>query len=166
MLKFQRPIFQPRIHQQKHCVKSRSIGNGHFNHPQACVVTSLGNHVIELQQQGTTNNAPLAYVCEPSGWRNIRITGVATFVSTEFHSHGYSIDLPPFGVNACPMWSSGTMELLLRHIDAYTIYLVGICSNDTMMRYLHTTARRFTQELELHMVAHDNYALILPSYAH
>ena len=62
------------------------------------------------------------------------------------------------------MRAGGAMALLMARVHTYTICLVGRWCRDVMLRYLHTTAQRFTEGLASRMVQHGDYALIPPSH--
>ena len=61
--------------------------------------------------------------------------------------------------------TGGVMDLLMAWVDPYTIRLVGRWWSDTMLRYLHTTAKSFTEGLWAKMFKHGAYALIPPAHA-
>ena len=67
-------------------------------------------------------------------------------------------------VSARSMRASGDMALLMARVNTDTIRLVGRWRIDVMLRYLHTTAKTFTEGLASRMVQHGDYALILPSH--
>ena len=50
-------------------------------------------------------------------------------------------------------------------VDPYTISLVGRWQSDTILRYLHTTEKSFTEGLSAKMFEHGAYALIPPTHA-
>ena len=52
------------------------------------------------------------------------------------------------------------MELLMARVDPYTLHLVERWRSNTMLRYLHTTAKRFMEDLYAKMFEHGTYALI------
>ena len=54
------------------------------------------------------------------------------------------------------------MSLLMERVDPYTIRLMGRWHRDTMLCYLHTTAKNFMGGLAICMFQYGNYALILP----
>ena len=49
-------------------------------------------------------------------------------------------------------------------VDPDTIRLVGRWRSDTMIRYLHMTAKSFTEGLSAKMFEHDAYVLIPPAH--
>ena len=61
--------------------------------------------------------------------------------------------------------AGGAMALLLACFDTDTICPVGRWRSDTMLRYLHTTVKSFTQGLTAQMVQFGTYALIPPAHA-
>ena len=52
------------------------------------------------------------------------------------------------------------MALLMAKVDPATIHLVGRQRNDTMLRYLHTISKSFTEVLDARMFHNSTYALI------
>ena len=56
------------------------------------------------------------------------------------------------------------MALLMERVDTDMIRLMGSWRSDVMLRYLHTTAKTFTEGLASRMVQHGDYALIPPSH--
>ena len=59
----------------------------------------------------------------------------------------------------------GVMALLMAWVDPYTIHLVGRWRSDMMLRYLHTTAKSFTEGLFSKMFQNGTYVLILPAHS-
>ena len=57
------------------------------------------------------------------------------------------------------------MALFMAWVELDTIRLVGRCRSDTMIRYLHTTEKSFTEGLSENMFKHGVYALIPPAHA-
>ena len=57
------------------------------------------------------------------------------------------------------------MALIMVRVDPYTIHLVGRWRSDTIIHYLHTTAKSFTKGLSAKMFEHGAYALIPPTHA-
>ena len=53
----------------------------------------------------------------------------------------------------------------MAQVDPDTTRLVGRWHIDTMLRYLHTTAKSFTDVLTIQMFHYRNYVLILPAHA-
>ena len=58
------------------------------------------------------------------------------------------------------MRAGGAIALLMARIDTDTIRLVGMWRSDVMLRYLHTTAKIFTEVFALRMDQQGDYALI------
>ena len=56
------------------------------------------------------------------------------------------------------------MNLLMARLDPDTIRLVGRWKSNTMLRYLHTTAKSFTEGLSAKRFEHDAYVLIPPDH--
>ena len=52
----------------------------------------------------------------------------------------------------------------MARVEPYTIRLVGMCSSDTILRYLHMTAKSFTKGLSAKMFEDGAYALIPPTH--
>ena len=62
------------------------------------------------------------------------------------------------------MRAGGAMALLRTCVDTNTIRLMGRWRSDDMLRYLHTTAKTFTEGITSRMVQHGDYALIPPAH--
>ena len=57
------------------------------------------------------------------------------------------------------------MALLMARVDPDTIRLVVRWLSNTILCYLHTTAKSFTEGLLVKMFEHGAYALIPPTHA-
>ena len=57
------------------------------------------------------------------------------------------------------------MELLMVRVEPYTIHLMWRWRRNTMMYYLYTTAKSFTDGLAIRMFQYGDYTLILPAHA-
>ena len=57
------------------------------------------------------------------------------------------------------------MDLIMAQVDPDTIRLVGRWRSDTIIHYLHTTAKLFIEVLSAEMFEHGTYALIQPMHA-
>ena len=57
------------------------------------------------------------------------------------------------------------MVLLTAQVKPDKIRLVGRWQSYTMLRYLHTTSKVFTDSLAIRMFQYGNYALISPEHA-
>ena len=64
-----------------------------------------------------------------------------------------------------PSVQGGGVALLMEQVDPDTIRLVGRWWRDTIIRYLHTTAKSFTEGLLVKMFEHGAYELIPPTHA-
>ena len=58
----------------------------------------------------------------------------------------------------------GVMDLLMERVDPDTTGLVGRWRSNTMLRYLHTMAKIFTEGLSAIMFEHGTYVLITPAH--
>ena len=56
------------------------------------------------------------------------------------------------------------MALLMARVDPDTNLLVGRWLSDTILHYLHTTAKSFTEGLLVKMFEHGAYTLIPPTH--
>ena len=77
---------------------------------------------------------------------------------------GPQVGFTPEDVSARSMRAGGAMDLLMARVDTDMIRLVGRWLSNVMLRYLHTTAKKFTEGLESRMVQHGDYALIPPAH--
>ena len=57
------------------------------------------------------------------------------------------------------------MDLLTAKVDPDTIHLVARWRSDTMLHYLHTTAKSFMEGLAVNIFQNGNYTLIPPAHA-
>ena len=57
------------------------------------------------------------------------------------------------------------MAILIARVEPYTIRLVGRWRSNTIIHYLHKTAKSFTEGLLVKMFEHGTYALIPPTHA-
>ena len=57
------------------------------------------------------------------------------------------------------------MDLLMARVNPDTIRLVGRWWSNTMIHYLHKTAKSFTDGLSANIYEHGTYALIMPAHA-
>ena len=57
------------------------------------------------------------------------------------------------------------MDLLMAWVEPDTIRLVGRWRSNTIIHYLHKTAKSFTKGLSDKMFEHDAYALIPPKHS-
>ena len=64
-----------------------------------------------------------------------------------------------------PSVQRGGMDLLMVRVDPDTIFLTGRWLSVMIIRYLHTTAKNFTEGLLVKMFEHGAYALIPPTHA-
>ena len=60
--------------------------------------------------------------------------------------------------------AGGSMALLMARVDSDTIRLVGRWRGNTMLCYLHTTEKSFTEGLSANMFEHGTYAIITPEH--
>ena len=74
-----------------------------------------------------------------------------------FHQGGNQRALPPY--------RGGGVALLMARLDPDTIRLVVRWLRETILRYLHMTAKSFTEGLFVKMFEHGTYALIPPTNA-
>ena len=77
---------------------------------------------------------------------------------------GIQVGFTPEDVSARLMRAGGAMALLMACVETDTIRLVGRWRSDVMLRYLHLTAKTFTEGLASQMVQHGDYALIRPAH--
>ena len=56
------------------------------------------------------------------------------------------------------------MAFIMAQVDPDTIQLMGRWRSDTILRYLHTTEKSFTEVLSAKMFEHGAYTLIPPDH--
>ena len=57
------------------------------------------------------------------------------------------------------------MALLTARVNPDTIWLIGRWRRDTMLRYLHTTSKKFTDRFAVRMFQYGDYVLIPTAHA-
>ena len=78
---------------------------------------------------------------------------------------GAEIGFTPKDVSAQYLREGGVMALLTAQVDPDTIRIMERWRSNTIICYLHTMSKRFTDGLDAHMFQCDNYAIILPEHA-
>ena len=77
---------------------------------------------------------------------------------------GPQVGFTPDDVSARSMRAGGAMAILMSRVGTDTIRLVGRWRSNVMLRYLHTTAKTFTEGVASRMVQHGDNALIPPAH--
>ena len=77
---------------------------------------------------------------------------------------GPAIGFTNADISARSLCAGGAMDLLMARVEPDTIRLVGRWRSDTMLRYLHTTAKSFNKILSDKMFKHGTYAIIPSSH--
>ena len=78
---------------------------------------------------------------------------------------GPTISFMPQDVSTHSLRAGGAFALLTVRVNLDTIRLIRRWRSDTMLRYLQTNSKSFTDSLSVCMLQHGNYALILPAHA-
>ena len=68
-------------------------------------------------------------------------------------------------ISARSLQADGAMAILMARVDPDTIRLVRSWQSDTMLRYLHTTAKSFTKGLSAKMFEYGSCAFIPEAHA-
>ena len=98
-------------------------------------------------------------------WQHIRGYNIRSAIRAVVRAAGPSIGFTKADISALSLYAGGGMDLLMARVDPDTIRLVGRWLSDTIIRYLHTTAKNFTEGLLVKMFEHGAYALIPPTHA-
>ena len=98
-------------------------------------------------------------------WVTICSTNITASICAVVRSADPTIGFTPQGVSVRSLCSWGAMALLTACIDLDTIRIIGRWRSYTIIRYLHTTSKKFTDDLAVCMFQYGNYALILSEHA-
>ena len=149
----------------KNGVNGESIGHGRTGHPQLCPVASMCRQVTYIQRHGATSKTPLSSIKKASKWQQIRGDNIMAAIISFVRAAGPEIGFTKADISACSLRVGRAMALLMARVDPDTIRLVGMWQSNTMLRYLHTTAKNFTEGLSEKMFQHGAYVLIPPARA-
>ena len=150
---------------QKNGVKGESIGHGRTGHPQGCPVSALRRRVTYLRCHGATGTTPLAAVRHKDKWVTIHSTDIMAAIHAVVRAAGPTIGFTPQDVSTRSLRAGGAMALLTARVNPDTIWLIGRWRRDTMLRYLHTTSKKFTDGFAVRMFQYGDYVLIPTAHA-
>ena len=129
-------------------------------------MAALHFQVAHLCQHNAPINTPLAEVYLQGIKHVICGDKITTTIQSIIHTSSPKVGFTETDVSARYLQVGRAMALLLAQVDTDTIHLVGRWQSNTMLRYLHTTAKNFTQGLAMSMVHYGTYALIPPMHAY
>ena len=150
---------------QKNGVKGKSIGHGHTGHPQGCPVAAIHCQVAYLRCHGAIRDTPFSSFKKGTKWQQIRGDKITATIRSVVRAAGPSIGFTKADISARSLRGGGAMALLMAGVDPDTIRLVGRRRSDTMLCYLHTPEKHFTEGLSDNMFQHVAYTVIPPSHA-
>ena len=150
---------------QKNGFKGGSIGNVRTRHPQGCPVATMHRQVSYLQLHGATDKTPLSSYKKGTKWQQIQGGTSRPAIRYVIQAVGPSTGFTDSDISKRSLRAEGGMDLLMARVDPDTILLVGRWRSNTMLRYLQTTAKIFTEGLSAKMFEHGAYALIPPDHA-
>ena len=78
---------------------------------------------------------------------------------------GPSIVFTEANISELSLHAVGAIVLLVAWVDPDTIRVLGRWRSDTMLLYLHTTSKIFTEDLAVKLYQHGTYAIIPPAHA-
>ena len=125
----------------------------------------MRHRVAYLQHHGATGKKPLSSYNKSTKWQQIRGGDIMSAIKSTVRAEGLSIGFTEADISARSLRAEGFMALLMARVDPDTIRLVSMWWIDTMLRYLHTMAKSFTEGLWAKMFEHGAYALIPPAHA-
>ena len=79
---------------------------------------------------------------------------------TVIRATGLAIGFTMSDTSTCSLHMGGAMALLLERMETYTICLVWRWRSNTMICYLHTMSKSFTEGLVVKMFQNGTYTLI------
>ena len=107
----------------------------------------------------------LSTVRNKEKWNNTQSSEIMYAIQTVDQASGPAIRFTPEDASMPYLRAGGAMALLAAQMDSDTIRILGRWRSDTMLRYLHTMSKSFTDGLAFHMFQYGNYAFILPVHA-
>ena len=149
---------------QKNGVKGKSIRHGRTGHPQGFPVVTMHRQVKYLKRHGTTSETPLSSFKRATKWQQFRGDDITAAIRAVVRAAGPAIRFTEADISARSLRAGGLMALLMSRVEPDTIRLVRSWQRDTMLRYLHTTVKSFTEGLSEKMFKHGTYSFILPAH--
>ena len=124
----------------------------------------MRRRVAYIRLHGATVNTPISSFKKGNKWQQIRGDNITTTIIANVRSAGPSNGFTKADISAHSLCLGGCMALHMAQVDPYTIRLVGRYRSDTIIHYLHMTAKSFTEVLSANMFEHGAYALIPPTH--
>ena len=128
-------------------------------------MSALRRRVTYLRRHGATVTTPLAAVRHKGKWVTIHSTEITAAIHAVVRAAGPTIGFTPQYVSMRSLRAGGAMALLTARVNPDTIWLIGRWRSDTMLRYLHTTSKSFTDGLAVHMFQYGDYVLVPTAHA-
>ena len=127
----------------KNGVKADSIRHGITRHPQEYPVAAMHFRVEYLQHNGATGNMPIPSIKIYNKWQQIRGDKITSAIKSRVRTAGPFIGFIEAGISAHSICAVVAMALLIERVDPDNTRLVRRWRSDTMICYLHTTAKSF-----------------------
>ena len=98
-------------------------------------------------------------------WVTICSTDITAAIRAVVHAAGPTIGFTTQDISARHLQAGGATSFLTARVDLDTIRIIGRWCSNTILRYHHTTLKRFTEGLAVRIFQYGNYALILIAHA-
>ena len=98
-------------------------------------------------------------------WVAFRSTDIKTAIRAVFLPAGPTIGFTTQDISARHLQAGGATSFLTARVDLDTIRIIGRWRSNTILHYLHTTSKRFTDGLTVRMFQYGDYVLIPPAHA-
>ena len=118
-----------------------------------------------LQHNSATGETTISSIRKDNQWQQIREYNITAAIKTVVRAAGTSICFTEAVIKSLSLGAGGDMALLMEQVDPDTIFLVGWWRSNTMIRYIQTKAKSFTEGLAANVFQHGTYALIPPVHA-
>ena len=127
-------------------------------------MADLHHRVAQPFQNNYHSDTPLAAVYIKEKKHIIHGDDITAVIRAIVRAASTEVGFTNTNVSAQSLITGGAMVLLLAQVDTDTIHLVSQWKINTMICYLHMTAKSVTQGMSVHMVQHGTYALIPPAH--
>ena len=103
------------------------------------------------QRHRVAGETPISIFKKGNKWQQIRGYNITAAIRSAVLSEDPSIGFTDADIRAHSLRAGGGMYLLVAWVDQETIRLVRRWQSDTIIRYLHTTLKSFTEGLLANM---------------
>ena len=128
-------------------------------------MADMCRRVVYLRRHGSTSETPLSSYKKGIKWQHIRGDDITAAIRAAVRAAGLSIRFTEADISAHSLHEEGDIAILMARVEPDTIRLVGRWRSDTILYYIHTTAKSFTRGLSANMLKHGACALILPAHS-